>query len=841
MSIANELRKPLRDWQAEGLDELEILARYITSVDDALCKLFETHFGEQCQSACLLAIGGYGRGMLHPYSDIDVLLLVDDTTLDEQVASDFITALWDTGFDIGHSVRNVTQCIEESTDLTIMTALFERRFLAGATALNQSLNSALLDHPHWTAQRFSEAKMGELRDRHSKESDGSRRVEPNLKTAPGALRDLHTLRWIGLAVLKTGQFEDWAEMGFLRRKEADALVEADAFFNRLRAKVHLLIGRKEDRLTLDIQQRLADADSGSNDNRAIEMFMRQGYYHYANIVDQLAHLSVQKFNEHFISHHVDAEPLNDRFVLRGDTIHVKSNDVFKRYPPALLEIYVVTASDPRIKQIGTETIRAIHDSLHLIDDTFREEFVPRKLFMELLRQPSGVSHQLLRMHRHGVLRRYWPDFDKITGLMQFDMFHIYCVDEHTLWVVRYLQRMQFSKYSEHYPIAARVAKTVDPALLFMMGLCHDIAKGRDGDHSIVGAPIAYEFALRHGVGEQDARLVEWVVRHHLLLSTTAQKQDISDPDVIESFANIVGTKERLIYLFLLTIADIQGTQPALWNSWRQSLIRRFYHLSASVLAEELNTDELIDRRRKLVLEKLCNSMSENEASSLLSLIGDEGLRSNSSAEMAWQLERLRDNRGEAFIELVNFDDHGSTTMVVHHPDQPFLLARVFAELARRQISVLSASILTTSSVNALDKIRITDRQGEIINDPNDQAMIKRWVMQALDAPYKPALARQPKNTQALKVDLSVDFEPLSDTELRMLVTAKSQPGLLAAITAAIARADCNIINANIASFGEKAEDSFVISPADDKTPTSETLQTDLKEAIREAISELSHA
>jgi len=589
----------------------------------ARATLIDTVLREAWRAQCaahhswaLVAVGGYGRGELHPASDIDILLLVPKP-LDSAggaVIGPLITFLWDIGLEVGHSVRTISECAEECVgDVGVMTTLLEARLLAGDAALLAAMRAALAPERIWPVKQFFEAKVREQAERHLKANDTAYNLEPNVKTGPGGLRDIQTIAWVAKRHFGADSLEALATHGFLTVAELRRLQQAQAFLWKVRFGLHLITARREDRLLFDYQIRLAQS-FGYEDasyTLAVEQFM-QRYYRTVMDVSLLNELLLQLFREAILSEREPPRPLNARFQVRNGSLEAVSEEVFARTPATLLELFAILQQNPDIRGVRASTMRAVARNLWLIDEEFRQNPRHHRLFLEILRSPVGVTHELRRMNTYGVLGRYIPAFGRVVGRMQYDLFHAYTVDAHTLFVVSNLRRFAIPRYDQELPEASRVMQQLPRSeVAYLAALFHDIAKGRGGDHSELGAVDAEAFCLEQGLSPYDARLVAWLVRNHLQLSITSQKQDIGDPQVINAFARKVGDETHLDYLYVLTCADVRATNPKLWNSWKASLFSDFYQRVKRALRRGLESPidpehlvrETQDAARRLLLER----------------------------------------------------------------------------------------------------------------------------------------------------------------------------------------------------------------------------------------------
>ena len=583
----------------------------------------------------LLAVGGYGRGELHPHSDVDLLILLREGNADtyRDAIEQFLMLLWDIGLEVGQSVRSVEDCAQEArADITVITNLMESRTLAGDESLRQAMMQAIGSEHMWTDAEFFRAKRAEQQARHAKFNDTEYNLEPNVKSSPGGLRDIQTIGWVALRHFGTNDLRELVDQGFLNEPEYNILASGRAYLWKVRFALHTLAGRAEDRLLFDHQRTLAQllGYEDSDAKLAVERFM-QKYYRVVMSLSELNDLLMQHFEEILLrnAEAADIRPLNARFRVRNHYIEVTHPQVFKRTPFALLEIFLLMAQNPEIRGVRADSIRLLRDHRHLIDDAFRADIRNTSLFIELLRCQEGIHRNLRRMNRYGILGRYLPEFGKIVGQMQHDLFHIYTVDAHTLNLIKHLRKLGRPDYQEKYPLAWRIfCRLPKPDLLYIAGLYHDIAKGRGGDHSELGKVDAEAFCQRHQLPAWDSHLVGWLVENHLLMSTTAQRKDISDPDVIHDFAVKMGNQVRLDYLYVLTIADINATNPTLWNSWRASLLRQLYTETKRALRRGLENppdrEEQIRQTQQAALDILVRAgVDEDDAEALWAELGED--------------------------------------------------------------------------------------------------------------------------------------------------------------------------------------------------------------------------
>ena len=582
--------------------------------DQVLREVWHRHVGTPAGLA-LAAVGGYGRQELQPASDLDILILAEPAVEAEfqEPLEQLVTFLWDIGLQVGHSVRSVAECVSEAVgDVTVMTNLMEARLLAGDAPLFERMRTATGPDRVWDSQAFFTAKTQEQQARWHKYGDTAYNLEPNITENPGGLRDIQMIGWVAKRHFAATTLHELVTQGFLTEPEYQALIEGQNHLWRIRFALHRLTGRREDRLLFDYQRTMARqfGFSDGEHNLAVEQFMQQ-YYRTVQELNRLNEMLLQLFREAILLHDAIGPPvpINKRFQSRSGYLEIACPTVFRRYPVALLEVFYILQTHPELQGVRASTIRSIRENRHRIDDAFRADLRARSLFMECLREPRGITHSLRRMNRYGVLAAYIPAFANIVGRMQYDLFHVYTVDEHTLTLLRNLRRFTIPEHDEEFPLCSAVTLRIPKMeVLYLAGLFHDIAKGRGGVHSQLGARDAWDFCRLHGLSEFDSRLVAWLVEKHLLMSMTAQRKDISDPEVIQSFAEMVGEQTRLDYLYLLTVADSRATDPERWNGWIDALLRELYHATRRALLRGLDhpqaQDELIaqkqDEARRLV-------------------------------------------------------------------------------------------------------------------------------------------------------------------------------------------------------------------------------------------------
>jgi [protein-PII] uridylyltransferase len=828
-----------------GTSAHDVVAARAVAVDELLSHAWYAGFGDANGDIALVAVGGYGRGELHPHSDIDLLILLADGAEDRhrEAIETFVTLLWDIGLEIGQAVRTVTECVEAArADVTTATNLMESRLLAGAASLHDSMQAATGPDQVWPPETFFRAKLDEQKARHRKFDRTAYRLEPNIKEGPGGLRDIQMVGWVAKRHFGAHTLAELVDHGFLTDDEYHRLVHGQELLWAIRWRLHRMTGRSEDRLLFDHQRDLAVAfgETGDDPNRAVEAFM-QRYYRAVMELQRLNEILLQFFREAILE--PPGQPvvrrLNERFRIRGETLEIAAPDVFRREPRAMIEMYLLLARHPEVRGVRAETLRRLRDDLDGIDDRVRGDPEAKRLFMELLRQPWRVASQLFRMNRYGVLGAYIPAFDRIVGRMQYDLFHTYTVDEHTLRVIRNLREFRAPDQEadgSEFPLCLELMADLDePELLYVAALFHDIAKGRDGDHSELGAVDAEAFCRDHGLSSVQTGLVSWLVRHHLLMSMTAQRRDLSDPAVIHEFARTVSSVSHLNHLYLLTVADIRATNPTLWNSWKDNLLRELYHKTVQALWRGLDNpidkDERIAEVQHHARRQLAAwALDVERIDTLWADLGDAYFLRHNADEIVWHTRGLLEHgeRDDALILLRRETQRGSTELFISRPDHRYRFALVTTVLDRLGLSIVDARVLTSRSGRALDTYLILEASGEPITDDYRIADIRAGLEDALADPERlpdqPA-RRTPRRMRHFDVPLVVEAEDEPEHGMTAVeVTASDQPGLLSKIARAFLAVGVRVHSARVATIGERVDDVFFITDSDNRPVDEATVR-----------------
>ena len=775
----------------------------------------------------LCAVGGFGRGEVHPYSDVDLLVLVSQTGArpDERLQQSLATlvqVLWDAGLKPGSSVRTVSECVEEAeADVGVATNLMETRLLAGSGRLLAAMRAATQAPALWPAAEFFAAKSAEQEARHAQFEDTIYNLEPNIKEGPGGLRDLQMIAWVTRRHFGTVTLHGLVERDFLSEQEHEDLVANRDFLWSLRWALHELAGRAEERLLFEHQRRLAERfgfDLGAHGNAAVEQFM-QRYYRSAMQVARLNERLLQSFDEELLAgrQHLPSADIDEHFHVHHGYLELKDPHAFVERPALLMRMFLVLAEHPDIRGVRAATIRLVREHLYLIDDRYRSDPAILAMFLELLRSPRLVYSQLARMNRYGVLGALLPAFGQITGRMQFDLFHVYTVDQHTLFLIRNLRRFAYARHPDQFAHAIEIMRRIDrPEVLYLAALFHDIAKGRGGDHSELGAEDAQAFVDRLDLSHEDRDLVVWLVREHLLMSRTSQREDISDPLVVNRFAEKVASQRRLDHLLVLTTADIAATSPKLWNSWKDSLLWELYQATSVALARE--PDQRQDRaesvsatRREALALLAASGTSIERAEDCWGALPSRAFLRLDADQLAWATSAVLVGQSLPLVVCRHLPDKGISEIFVHAEDFPGLFAVVARELDRMRLNVLAARVVTSEDGKSWDIFQVMDGNAEPLND-SDASRLGRVLIEQLAAKAARPLPSRPvpRRLKAFMGRTEIRMQP-SGTLTSLDIAATDRPGLLSAMAEALVAQGIRLFDARIATFGQRVEDVFLVS------------------------------
>ncbi|WP_166252168.1 [protein-PII] uridylyltransferase [Marinobacter salicampi] len=819
-----------------GADVRELVRSRAVTVDQVLRLIWNRYPFAQSPDVALVAVGGYGRGELHPHSDIDLLILTRDGVQDnwQEDLSAFVTLLWDLRLDIGHSVRSIQESTDAArNDVTILTNLLETRTIAGPDNLRQTLSHRIYSDDVSSDRDYFIAKREEQKRRHQKYGDTEYNLEPNVKGSPGALRDIQNIGWITKRHFGLQSTADLTRFSILTEEEYQILLQGETFLWRLRYGLQLIANRNENRLLFDHQRALARMLGYRDEGKRLGVeLMMQAYYRTVLALAELTDVILQYYDEAILDTEGKEEirPLNKRFQMRNHYIEAVNNQVFAYAPYAIMEIFVLMAQRPEIKGIRATTIRSLRAHRHLIDDAFRNDLAVTSLFMELLRTPHELDQTLSHMKKYNVLGRYLPEFGQIIGQMQHDLFHIYTVDAHTLRVIRNMVRMNGPEARTEYPLASRLVHRLPKLeVLYIAGIFHDVAKGRGGDHSELGAIDAEAFCRTHHLSERDTKLVSWLVENHLLMSMTAQRKDISDPDIIHGFARAVPSQVHLDYLYVMTVCDISATNPKLWNTWRASLLRQLYIEAKRALRR--GADNPVDRmdwvratqsEAREILH--AQNMTDEQIDQVWETLDEDYFLQDSTVDIAWQtaaiirhgdnpdpLVLMRDTRGGP--------SDGYSQIIIYMKDRVALFAATTAVLEQLNLNIVDARISTSEGPYSISAYVVLDEKGRpLSSDPARKERVRTLLIEELDDPedYPDIIHRRtPRQLKHFAFPTEVTFS--NDTVNQrtvMEVVTPDRPGLLARVGQVLLEHRVRLNTAKIATLGERVEDVFFITDED---------------------------
>ena len=811
---------------------LKALARH---VDGSLTELW-AQAGLPAQAA-LIAVGGYGRGELFPHSDVDVLVLLPSEPGDAERSAieRFVTACWDMGLEIGSSVRTVADCVTEAErDVTIQTALLESRLVCGARRLFkqfQQTQAKAMD-----PRAFLRAKTLEMHQRHVKYEGTPYALEPNCKESPGGLRDLQVVIWVARAAGLGRTWSELASKGLITAFEASQLVKHEGTLKLIRARLHAVASRREDRLVFDLQTAVAESFGykATDGQRSSEVLMHR-YYWAAKAVTQLNQILMLNIEERVnASEAAPMRPINARFFDRGGMLEVAHDNLYVDNPHAVLESFLVFEQTPGLQGFSARTLRALYNARQVMDANFRRDPINRELFMDILRQPKGLTHALRLMNQTSVLGRYLWVFRRIVGRMQHDLFHVYTVDQHILMVLRNMRRFFIPEHAHEYPFCSQLAAQWDkPWALYVAALFHDIAKGRGGDHSELGQVEVRRFCRDHGVPKEDMQLIEFLVKHHLTMSRIAQKEDLSDADVIRDFAALVQTPRQLQALYLLTVADIRGTSPKVWNAWKGKLLEDLYRLTLRALGgAQPNLDAEIEARKQEARQNLAlHSALPGTEEPLWQTLEVSYFARHDALDIAWHARSLwRHVQTDEPVVKARLSTAGDGLQVlVYSPDRPDLFARICGYFDGAGFSIQDAKIHTTRAGFALDTFQVVATHGNAPDHPSAYrdliSLVETQATLALRSTGplpEPRSGRVSRRVKSFPVTPRVSLAPDERAQRwLMTVSASDRTGLLYAIARVLARNQVNLQLAKITTLGERVEDTFLLDGPELQKPKAQ--------------------
>ena len=771
----------------------------------------------------IFSVGGYGRGELHPYSDIDLLLLSNKnlSKSDQKKIEIFIGLLWDLNLEVGHSVRNLKEAKNQAReDLYTMTNMLEFRVLAADEALQKEYLKIIDTKNLWRNKPFIQAKIEEQIERHNSFNNTSYNLEPDIKSSPGGLRDIHTIDWL----IKNSQrnLADKKKLqGLLTLEERKELNKSKYWLWVIRYLMHLEAKREEDRLLFEHQITVAKKlfPSIKSSSQAAEKLMHRFYRSSLNI-SEINSTFIQGLKESYeLTKFSKKQKLDENFYVKNNLIHLYDLDGFKKNTSLLLDLFIKLSENPRIDGIGSQTLRTLKQDRNLIDSNFRSQKKNIKLFLKLLNSKRLLVTQLENMKDLGILGRYLPEFGRITGQMQYDLFHIYTVDAHTLEVLRNMRWMTLGKSKEKFALASKIIKKIPKLeILYIAGLYHDIGKGRGSDHSTLGKLIVKKFCKKHLFSDEDTNLIEWLVENHLVMSITSQKKDLTDNSVIEDFAKKVKDLETLNYLYCLTAADVSATNPNLWNSWNASLLRQLYDRTKLFLEDEILESKSIEEQKAKAL-KLIDKNKRSKTQALWERFYPDYFENSDHIDLAMHAHNILESDQKTTIKLIEKDKESLSTIFIHTKDKENLFATIIGVLDSENINFVDAKLFGMKDGYCTDLITISNKEEKILLNSDKSLVLIDKLRESINQKIlKPKIVKRrlPRHLKHFRTDTEINFKhDMLNRWTDIQIRASDAPGLLAAICQVFLKHEAVIKKARIATFGEKAEDMFSIASKQD--------------------------
>ena len=805
-------------------DVNDLLGARAVFVDAILTKLWHQHTLNE-HSVSLVAVGGYGRGELHPFSDIDILLLTQtDLSLDlQEHISCFITQLWDIKLDIGHSVRPIEECIQQAVnDVTVATNLLEMRHITGHKTLTKKLQPSLNEDAFWTSKKFFIAKREEQKKRHLQYHGAAYTLEPNLKANPGGLRDIQTIAWVAKRHFLADSLEELVEHQYLYPNELSELIEAQDYLWRMRFALHFVAKRSENRLLFDYQTDVAKMMGFGDEGKVPVERMMKRFFRIISRVGELNTILLQRFEQEIIQdpNKVNSKTINQDFELVDTLINTTNNRIFMR-PVKMIEMFLIIAQEPRIKGIHSNTLRLMRNARRRLISGLIDYEQCRQMFMDIIKHPRGLGLAFNLMHRHGIIGSYLPLWRNIVGQMQFDLFHAYSVDEHSYRVVKNLYQFSQKEHNHKFPLCSKIMqRTRKPEVLYLAGIFHDIAKGRGGDHAKLGAVDALIFCQSHQMSKHDSKMVAWLVDNHLLMSVTAQRRDINDENVIRTFSDIVRDEEHLDKLYCLTVADMRATNESLWNTWKANLLHDLYFNTLRALRRGLSKPvetrakirDTQQEARKILFQ---NNVTKDELHALWQEFRADYFLRYSPEQIACQCQRIiGHDRTEPLVIISPTPYRGGTEVFVFTKEKVNTFSSTVQLLGSKKLSIHDAKIITTKTGYTVNTFVILDARGKPLKESYQIIEITKALTEKLkqddvcDIPLQPAR----REVKQFNFPIQVSFLKLNANSKTLIeIIALDRPGLLGNIAQVFQELKINIHSAKITTFGEKADDVFTIS------------------------------
>jgi len=834
-------------------ESADLIAARADFVDHVLTKLWSQHQLDEYQIS-LIAVGGYGRGELHPHSDVDLLLLTQskvDKVLEEKISA-FITQLWDVKLDIGHSVRSVQECIKQAIkDVTVATNLMEMRLVSGNEALAQQLQPLLNEDTFWTSKKFFIAKREEQERRHQQYHGAAYTLEPNLKANPGALRDIQTIGWVAKRHFAADSLEELVEHDYLTRNEFFELLECQNYLWRMRFALHFVAGRSENRLLFDYQADVATLMGfGDQGKAAVERMMKR-FFRIIGRVAELNTMLLQHFEQAILRQDetVKITTIDKDFYYSNGLIQSDNTRIFMN-PVKIIKIFLLIAQHSEIKGIHSQILRLLRNARRRLISGLCDYAESRRLFIEIIRHPRGLGLAFTLMHRHSILSAYLPEWRSIVGQMQFDLFHAYSVDEHSYRLIKNLYRFSQPEHNHQFPLCSKIVqRNRKPEVLFLAGVFHDIAKGRGGDHAELGAIDALAFSKTHKLNDHDGRMISWLVKHHLLMSVTAQRRDISDERVIQTFGEIVRDEAHLDFLYCLTVADMRATNESLWNGWKANLLEELYFNTKQAfrrgLEKPVDLRSKIRENKRLAIELLTAvDIEKSEVSALWHDFKSDYFLRYTPEQISWHGQNILSHKNDSPLVIISpIPYRGGTQVFIYTKVHNAIFASTVALLTTKKLSIHDAKIITSKSGYTLNTFVVLDQRGKAIKDIERTAEIahsitKTLTEKTLTEKTLTQIKIQPisKRLKHFKTPTRVSFIKINGKRGSLLeIVSADRPGLLAIISQIFRDKNINIHSAKITTFGEKIEDVFTISNSNNQALTADE-QAELSKTLFEELS-----
>ncbi|WP_041639783.1 bifunctional uridylyltransferase/uridylyl-removing protein GlnD [[Mannheimia] succiniciproducens] len=824
--LIKQQKEQLKQTELENFAQADVnslISHRTLFCDNFLIRLWRQFSLHEVTDLALIAVGGYGRREIFPLSDLDFLILTEQpmpADLAKKV-EEFIQFVWDCGFDVGASVRTLEDCDSQGrADITIATNLLESRLLTGNETLFDKLSSIVGREDFWPRKTFFEAKIQEKKQRYQRYNNTSYNLEPDIKYNPGGLRDLHLIYWIALRHSNALSLEEILQSGFIYPEEYAELERNQQFLFKVRFALHLILKRYDNRLLFDRQVKVSELLGYQGEgNQGVETMMK-AFFQSLQAISLASDILAKHYKEHFVDENGEEEcqVLDDNFQMINNAIFLVREDCFVQQPDTILDLFSYLIIRPQA-ELHSSTLRLLHLALGQLNGYLSELPAAREKFLRLLTQPRGIERALIPMHKYGVLTAYIPEWKGIEGLMQFDLFHIYTVDEHTMRVLAKLETFLSEETAEAHPLCVKLFPSLpDRALIYIAALFHDIAKGRGGNHADLGAVDVGRFAAQHGFDCREIETMKWLVKQHLFMSVTAQRRDIHDPEVVMNFAAEVQNQVRLNYLVCLTVADICATNTTLWNSWKRSLFASLYQYTNQQFNQGmdnlLDNQEQEEQNKALALEILQSQGFTEDVQSLWKRCpGDYFLR-NTPKELAWHAVLLAGVETELLVKISNRFSAGGTEVFIYCKDRPNLFLKVVAAIGNKKLSIHDAQIITSLDGYAFDSFIVTELDGSLLKFDRRRVLEKAIINSLNSNELTKLQGSENHKLQHFNVKTEVRFlntEKTTHTEMELFTLDKA--GLLADVSLVFSELNLSIQNAKITTIGEKAQDFFILTNA----------------------------